>query len=154
ERAVTEVRRLADGAQAIGARAEAVETLAQAEALSTEVRKAADVALDASERARAVLGALRERISSGRAEVEAATSVAAEAAEQAAGASQVADQGEATLRELEQIVGSDPDPEIGNALEAVRTATSDARLAAASASAAADRAKGARTRSEAEPAAE
>lgn len=155
ERAAAEVRRLADAAVAKASELEAAEGLSQVEALAPAVKAAGDQAVEAAERARGALVALRERIASVRAEAEAAVAVAAEAAEHAAAASQVAEQGEATLRELEQVIESSRTDElVASALETVRTAATNARFAAATAGQAAQRAASAKDRAAAEAAAE
>jgi hypothetical protein len=172
ERSVSEVRRLADEALAKAERAESAASISAALAAAPEIASAASLTLDAAERARAALAGLRDRIGAVRAELDAVQSVAAEAAEQAAAASQVAEQGEASLRELEhaveiEFVGSAGSSQsltaalsvagampIVRALEAVRTASTNARFAAASAGQAAERARQSRARSEVEAAAE
>jgi hypothetical protein len=172
ERAVSEVRRLADEALVKAERAENATSISMAQGTAPEIAAASSLALDAAERARAALAGLRDRVGAVRNELDAVQAVAAEAAEQAAAASQVAEQGEASLRELEHTVeveflgtagssqsltaalsvaGAMP---IVRALEAVRTASTNARFAAASAGQAAERARQARARAEVESAAE
>lgn len=156
ERSVGDVRQKATEAQEAARRTTDAPTEETARSLGRDVRQAADVALEASNHARAALDELRDQLQQLRSEASAVQSFAHEAVEHAAAAAQVADQAEATLRELEGAVDALglPSEGVESSLLTVRTCATNARFAAATASSLADAARAARRRADAEQAVE
>jgi hypothetical protein len=156
ERTVADVRQRAGSAQDAAKRAATASSEEEAARLGRDVRQAADLTGEAARHARASLDELREQIRVLRAEGSAVLALTKEAADHAAAASQVAEQAEATLRELEAAVESlgAPSEAVEGALLTVRTCTTNARFAAATAASLADATRAARRRADAEQAVE
>jgi hypothetical protein len=156
DRAVADVRQKAGATQDAARRTTDAPTEETARSLGRDVRQAADVTLEASNHARAALDELREQLQQLRSEATAVHGLAQEAAEHAAAAGQVADQAEATLRELEAAVDALglPSEAVESSLLTVRTCATNSRFAAATAASLADAVRTARRRADAEQAVE
>lgn len=157
EKATREVRTRSDAAAERARAASEAPTQEQAEMLGRQVRTAVDEVLGAARNARTTLDELREQLQRLRAEQDSLAQLVSEAEDHAAAASQVADQAEATLRELESAaedLGDDAGDAVDQSLLTVRTSATNARFAAASAGGLVDRVRTAKSRADAEKAVE